>query len=63
MKKLLTFQIIDRANKNIEKHPDFRYEIINIRGKGYQLVERGTLQNVTNRSKKRRKSTKKRYAA
>lgn len=56
-------QTIDRANRNIEKHPDFRYEIINIRGKGYQLVERGTLQNVTNRPKKRRKPTKKRYGA
>jgi DNA-binding winged helix-turn-helix (wHTH) protein len=56
-------QIIDRARKNIVKHPGFRYEIINRRGKGDQLVERGTLQNVTNRPKKRRKSTKKRYGA
>jgi len=31
-------QVIGRARKNIKKHPDFHYEIKNIRGKGYQLV-------------------------
>jgi len=56
-------QIIDRARKNIKKHPDFRYEIINIKGKGYQLVENTTLQNVTNQPGKRKTISKKRYGA
>jgi len=56
-------QIIDRARKNIKKHPDFRYEIINIKGKGYQLVENTTLQNVANQPGKRKTISKKRYGA
>jgi len=33
-------QVIDRARKNMKDHPNFHYEIKNIRGKGYQLVSK-----------------------
>jgi len=33
-------QVIDRARKKLKDHPHLRYEIKNIRGKGYQLVRK-----------------------
>jgi DNA-binding response OmpR family regulator len=53
-------QVIDRARKAIETCPDFRYEIKNIRGKGYQLVNREVLQRVTNTPKNTGKTPQKR---
>jgi len=33
-------QVINRARKKLKDHPNFHYEIKNIRGKGYQLVRK-----------------------
>ena len=54
-------KIIERARNNINKCPGFRYGIMSIKGKGYQLVDGVCDENITNRTKKRKKKAKKRH--